>query len=276
MAKGSLTTGLYVTMETIVSRSHYGEDRYRCLFALDDASLLRPTLRLLGLVERSVRTGPPREAPDIGVVVAGRATPFGLLEPEVVGSHWPMIPRVLVAWFDQTELWRLGPITGFTVVLPGVTNGRPTVIDSLLGEHLAARFRRRLAAELDLGPYPILRSGLDLSCGAPSAVGRPPPRSVGEVADRLGCSASFLYRQAAHVGLNLGGVLRQSVLLNGVWLYRTGIRQWTRVAVRLGFPSAAAWSNFVRRQCGRSPTEIAALTDSALVHLSIERVIPRH
>lgn len=81
-------------------------------------------------------------------------------------------------------------------------------------------------------------------------------RSVKEVSDWIGCHPDYLSRQARAYGISLSTSIRWLTTLRGVSLYNPPWATWHEVAVRLGFEDPAAWSHFVRRLTGVTPSEL--------------------
>lgn len=129
-----------------------------------------------------------------------------------------------------------------------------------------SRFRR-LSTALGRMPdlVPLCRRALQTAC-----VQQPPAlvdaieraatghvvyiRTVEQLATQLGCSRGYLSRSAARVGLRMGDLLRWITFLCGLALHAPG-QNWSDVAARLGFGSHAAWTSFVHRLVGVTPSE---------------------
>ena len=122
----------------------------------------------------------------------------------------------------------------------------------------------RLVRQL-VGLSPLCRRGLEFVC-----LQHPPGiedatelaalghivyvRTVRQLAGRLRCSPAYLSRSAAKVGVQLGEFLRWVTFLRGLSL-RTPGRRWGDIATRLGFNEPGAWTNFVRRLTGLTPSQ---------------------
>lgn len=93
-----------------------------------------------------------------------------------------------------------------------------------------------------------------------------------ELASRVGCSVSYLYGQALFAQMDLGAVVRQTLLLHGLWLRDSGRRSWASTAILLGFSSGPAWSNFVKRHWALSPSAVEAIPKELLLAQAVRYV----
>jgi AraC-like DNA-binding protein len=81
-------------------------------------------------------------------------------------------------------------------------------------------------------------------------------RSVKEVSDWVGCHPDYLSRQARAYGISMSATIRWLTTLRGVSLYNPPWATWHEVAARLGFEDPAAWTHFVRRLTGATPSQL--------------------
>jgi AraC-like DNA-binding protein len=128
----------------------------------------------------------------------------------------------------------------------------------------------------------FLRRGLALTCrweltDASEAVERAAHgqkvglRSVTELALVLGCSQTYLFREASKSGISLGRCMRWITLIRALSLRERGL-PWSEVALGLGFSSTAGLSNFVCRLTGLSLTASERTKRSEWVHRLLEEL----
>jgi len=92
------------------------------------------------------------------------------------------------------------------------------------------------------------------------SVGRTPYiRSLGAMAKALGCSPAYLSRLGKEAGLSVNDTIRWAVFLRGMAIRAYSGEHWSRIAPRLGFPDPAAWTHFVKRLVGMSPSKAATI-----------------
>lgn len=90
---------------------------------------------------------------------------------------------------------------------------------------------------------------------------QPPPRSVQECAQRLGCSARTLTRACrAAAGAGPKELLDQAIALEAQRQLTVGNATATSVAERLGFPELSHFTRFFRRVTGETPSAFVAKT----------------
>lgn len=88
------------------------------------------------------------------------------------------------------------------------------------------------------------------------AVGEKPYlRSIQDLAEEFGCSPGYLSKSAKAMGFRLNDTIRWVTFLRGIALRSCQKEPWARIAPRLGFPDLSAWTNFVKRLVGMSPSE---------------------
>jgi AraC-like DNA-binding protein len=83
-------------------------------------------------------------------------------------------------------------------------------------------------------------------------------RTVKHLSQRLGCRPSYLSRKLGKEGFQISDFLRWNTFLRGIALRQTRSLPWSQIAVMLGFPSPAAWTNFTQRLVGIPPSEAEA------------------
>lgn len=202
----------------------------------------------------------------LDVDLAGvQAADLGIIAIESVSdSHWRDIvlrwrseshgfPIILYVAIDARLLWRVGELPSATIAFRGdnlsaIVASRGQLRDPcvILGEEVLKQ----------LEPCPLLlASAIRLITGLPRRPGRGQEsiRSVSDAADMLGCSASYLYRQARGRGISLPWLLRYTHLLRAISL-REDKGSWARTANYLGHASPSGLSNFFRRHWNTTPT----------------------
>jgi AraC-like DNA-binding protein len=178
---------------------------------------------------------------------------------EKVDAGWRP-PRVVVcADLDPQHLWRLGPLSNCIIVLSSDLGSIEKILRSLGSSDPGLAIRRRI--DSDHLPFQV-RAAVRQICewrplSHPGEEGDWTRPSVEGFASHIGCSASHLYASARACGIDLGVLLRGILVIRGLELHSTEGHSWGRVAIRLGFSSASAWSNFVRKHWGLSPTGAA-------------------
>jgi len=112
--------------------------------------------------------------------------------------------------------------------------------------------RRGIAVLLRQRPPPLLEAIEGLERGREGFL-----RNVGAVAERVGCSDGYLRAATRACGLRLGVLVRWITVLHALTLFEPGRRLWIHVANQLGFGSPSAFTQFVARTTGESPTGLA-------------------
>lgn len=98
-------------------------------------------------------------------------------------------------------------------------------------------------------------------------------QSVAELAKRVGCSPSYLYRTAAEHGVDLAHLVRTVRLLHALELKRSRNLRWTQVAVYLGHGSSSSLTNFFQRHLGVTPSQAAQHEESEWLRRAISLIV---
>lgn len=230
----------------------------QCVVITDDRGLACQSLAVLGLTSATIEE--PGEAaaschPDLVIIALANPTSMAALgrDNQSLSAPATWVPRILIPWFPAQELWRLGALQDVTVVLPGDRDAPFPVLARLRVRHLPALFLHDLELHLP-ATSPVMRVALRKVCLHRPSLADPPCRSVRDVAERVGCSTSYLYSEAAKANVDIGAVIRHCLILEGVWLRAAEGRTWADVSLLLGFPSSPSWSNFVRRHWHTTPS----------------------
>ena len=194
-----------------------------------------------------------------------------LMESVAERASWS--PVVLACWCSPAEVPTMSMAGVSRVVFPNFGLNFEDLVHSLC---VPAPLRE--LAELTLSHAcvsPIAAGAVRRTCDwQVDATREPKPfESVAELAKAVGCCPSFLYRDARRSGLDLGALVRSVRVIAGLHLYRQ-IGTWLGVATRLGFPSASAWSNFVKRGWGLPPSRAHAAGPPYWLACAIASVLP--
>jgi len=199
---------------------------------------------------------PDPPAPDLWLVRGSSANPPAM----------PQAPRPAMRIVSGGEPDSPGPRSASEVILDVAELGR-------LAEVAYAAVSRHWTLPPDPGrlladlPWALRRAVLRLlydplpsvpeAAEALATAGRAPyPRQVDILAEELGVSRQYLFRVAQAFGMSLGELVRTATLLRGLVHQRLSGEPWEKVALRLGFRSGSAWTNFVTRLTGRPPSAL--------------------
>ena len=184
-------------------------------------------------------------------------------------------PLVLCTGGGTENLRRLARVrVDELVILDAEEAELPRIVEQLW----ASNWYRALGSRLDgqLRDSPILARAVQLAFEqrppVPGEVrrrraqGQPVfVRNVRDAAAWMGCHPDYLTRTARAKGFPLSDVLRWVTVLQGVVLYRPPWTRWHEIATRLGFRDPSAWTHFVRRLTGMTPSEFACLAPEEIV-----------
>lgn len=161
---------------------------------------------------------------------------------------------ILACWCSPSRIWRI-PVDGAAFVVFPELGTDWTALFRECGQSEPLRALENALIQTS-SPSQIVRAAVRRLCRSEGLDGRAdaPVISIHLVAAGLGCSSSFLYREARKLGVDLGGLLRSVVTIRGMCLYGD-LGNWCQTGATLGFQSASSWSNYVRRGWGVSPSE---------------------
>lgn len=255
---------------------------HRIVIVAEDVSEheLLGRLRTSGRMDLSV-TSDWRDATEVDVVLLPVNDPNDHSWRLVVQELQELVspPTILLcAGFGADQLWRLGPLPNCYVFFDRPASSLRAVIKRLRKPDPCQSIYRRLT-RVPL-PIPLAPAMRRICQWRPASPGEgeyhPSLPSIPMFAEQLRCSVSHLYGVARESGIDLGALLRGVVLIRGLQLRSTVRGNWVAVAVRLGFSSASAWSNFVRCHWSMSPSEAIRRSQREWVARVLHRVSRSH
>lgn len=253
----------------------------RIVIVADDVSKQKLLSRLRTGGRNLSVTSDWRDATEVDVVLLPVNDPndhsWRLVVQELQELVWP--PTILLCVeFGADQLWRLGPLPNCYVLFDRPATSLRAVIERVRKPDPCQGIYGRLT-QVPL-PIPLAPAMKCICQWRPPSPGegeyQPSLPSIPMVAEQLRCSVSHLYGVARERGIDIGALLRGVVLIRGLQLRSTARASWISVAVRLGFSSASAWSNFVRRHWSMSPSEAMRRPQREWVARVLSRVSPTH
>lgn len=170
------------------------------------------------------------------------------------GDRISHAPVVIACWCPPSHAWRLPLREGISLWFPEFGPDLGTVLRHLTAKPSLREFWRRLDERVDSSPVlaAALRQLSQYTVRGESVLGVRPPTPA-QLARQVGCSERYLYRAMRNAGISPNGLARAATILRGLESY-SHLGNWCSVALSTGFPSASAWSNYVRRAWNLTPT----------------------
>jgi hypothetical protein len=99
-------------------------------------------------------------------------------------------------------------------------------------------------------------------------------RYLRDLPERLNCSMSSLGKASHGTAVDLSRILKWSLFLRGLILKERSQKEWSSIARDIGFSGGSAWSAFVQRNFGFTPTQAARVSIESWVQMFRDDVLP--